>query len=494
MNKKKERAENDEFLLSNFMRKLIIRTVICVITSLLLLSLISNPLHPEDTHILDHGLGDHATVGNWIGLFGAYASRHLLLWFGFASYIGVSFIGICVINRMFNPKAKPANKIYVIGIATMIIGCSMLLGVFPNFLPSFASRLNISSIPGGVIGQRFCAPWTVGHAGGWLAYVVNPVGSMIIASGMMILGMIIVWRFDWHDKFIDWKKSFISRRKETASKKQSDKISKSRLRNERNYNTTIDSKSEKEMDSDPNHEQLVAGIPAEAEISETAADGLRNGLENNIKAKNSSYKYKLPTLDLLNKSPSSALSANPQEIETKKRILQDTLDSFSIDAEVGNTTSGPRVTLFEIKPAAGVKVERISSLANNIAMNLKAENLRILTPIPGKDTVGIEVPNRVSSTVALRDLLESSSWTKSSNILPLALGKTISGKAALLDLSKAPHLLIAGATGSGKSVCMNTIILSLLYRFSPDELKLIMVDPKVVEFSGFKLGITVIKM
>ncbi len=192
--------------------------------------------------------------------------------------------------------------------------------------------------------------------------------------------------------------------------------------------------------------------------------------------------YALPPIKLLSEADVADI---PKDIEQKKKVLQETLESFGIDAEVGDATCGPRVTLYEIKPAPGVKVEKISNLANNIAMNLKAESLRILTPIPGKGTVGIEAPNSVSSTVSLRSLFESSEWQNSRAQIPIALGKDISGKPVILDLSRAPHLMIAGATGSGKSVCINTLILSLLYRFKPDQCKMILVDPKVVEFSGY---------
>ena len=485
MIEKKEKKDNQEFLMSDFMKKLVIRTLISVITFLLLLSLISYPFHPEDSHILEQGLGNHATIGNWIGLFGAYASRRLLLWFGFAAYIGVFVMGICVINRVFNRKGKPANKIYIIGIVLIVIGSSMLMGVFPDLMSDFAIRLNIASIPGGVIGQRFCAPWTAGQAGGWLAYIVNPVGSMIISIAMIIVGVIIVWRFDWHDRAVDWKNAIMSRRKQSAATKQGSGSVKSRIKRKKKEDLATDSYSEDDFDPDQSQIRKMDENPVRENLAKAGSKNPKEGLANSLKPTNPAQEYKLPTLDLLNTSSSSSLSVKPQEIDAKKRVLQDTLDSFSIDAEVGNFTSGPRVTLFEIKPAAGVKVERISSLANNIAMNLKAENLRILTPIPGKDTVGIEVPNRLSATVSLRGLLDGKIWQKASESLPLALGTSISGKAALLDLSKAPHLLIAGATGSGKSVCMNTIILSLLYRFSPDDLKLIMVDPKVVEFSGY---------
>ncbi|MCJ8332557.1 MAG: DNA translocase FtsK, partial [Lentisphaeria bacterium] len=143
------------------------------------------------------------------------------------------------------------------------------------------------------------------------------------------------------------------------------------------------------------------------------------------------------------------------------------------------------VTMFEVKPAPGVKIEKIANLQNNIKMNLKAESLRILAPIPGKDTVGIEVPNTTSSAVSYKEMLQTPTWRNSDALIPICLGKDIQGKPQILDLAAAPHLLIAGQTGSGKSVCMNTLILSLLYKFRPDQLKMILVDPKKVEFKGY---------
>ena len=196
--------------------------------------------------------------------------------------------------------------------------------------------------------------------------------------------------------------------------------------------------------------------------------------------------YVLPGLDLLHESGSGEVCGDPEEVEQKKAILQETLDAFAIDAEVGNATSGPRVTLYEVIPSPGVKVERISRLSNNICMDLRATSVRILTPIPGRKSVGIEVPNAKASRVSVRNLMEGSTWKKAKAKIPLLIGRSISGEVVVLDLARAPHLLIAGATGSGKSVCINLLIMSLLYRFRPDELRLILVDPKVVEFRAYE--------
>jgi len=157
-----------------------------------------------------------------------------------------------------------------------------------------------------------------------------------------------------------------------------------------------------------------------------------------------------------------------------------------VDGQVSRIVVGPRVTRFEISLARGVKVEKITGLASNISMDMEAKSIRILAPITGMNTVGIEIPNKISSIVYIRSLLESAAWKENRKSIPIMLGRDIAGQVMITDLAKAPHLLIAGTTGSGKSVCMNTLIMSLLFRFSPEDLRLILVDPKVVELEMYR--------
>ncbi|MCM8542035.1 MAG: DNA translocase FtsK [Lentisphaeraceae bacterium] len=194
---------------------------------------------------------------------------------------------------------------------------------------------------------------------------------------------------------------------------------------------------------------------------------------------------KLPEINMLNPFPLKQ-QIDQEEIKHKMNLLQDTLDSFRIDAQVCGAEQGPRITRLEIRPAQGVNVDSISSLSKNIAMELAAESLRVLAPIPGKALVGVEIPNDNPEKVAFRELLESKEWQTTDAKIPLALGKNTSGDIRFLDLAKAPHLLIAGATGAGKSVCINTIIMSMIFRLSPEDLELILVDPKVVELTFYQ--------
>jgi len=193
--------------------------------------------------------------------------------------------------------------------------------------------------------------------------------------------------------------------------------------------------------------------------------------------------FKLPPLSFLANPPAKAVHVNESEIDQKIQDLLEKLRRFKIEGDVVRTYSGPVVTTFEFKPAPHVKVSRILTLQDDLAMALKAKTIRIQAPIPGKDVVGIEVPNQKIETIYLKEILESEIFKKSSSPLTIALGKDIVGNAFVTDLKKLPHLLIAGTTGSGKSVGINAMLLSLLYRNSPDTLRFLMIDPKMLEFS-----------
>lgn len=195
--------------------------------------------------------------------------------------------------------------------------------------------------------------------------------------------------------------------------------------------------------------------------------------------------FKLPPTDFLQHPPKKQNSVNEAELDDKIRDLIDKLSHFNIEGDVVRTYAGPVVSTFEFKPAANIKVSKILGLQDDLAMALKAQTIRIQAPIPGKDVVGIEIPNKTVETIYLRDIFESKLFQEASSPLTLVLGKDIVGNPFITDLKKLPHLLIAGTTGSGKSVGINAMILSLLYKNSPDQLRLLMIDPKMLEFSVY---------
>ena len=174
------------------------------------------------------------------------------------------------------------------------------------------------------------------------------------------------------------------------------------------------------------------------------------------------------------------------ELRDNAELLVDTLHSFGVEAKITDISRGPTVTRYELKPAAGVRISKITNLADDIALNLAATHVRIEAPIPGKAAVGIEIPNTIKNAVSMRELIDSDEFNSQKSILSAALGKDIAGKTIFCDVEKMPHLLIAGTTGSGKSVCMNSIIVSILYRAKPDQVKFLMIDPKKVEFSKYE--------
>ena len=192
----------------------------------------------------------------------------------------------------------------------------------------------------------------------------------------------------------------------------------------------------------------------------------------------------LPPIDLLAAPPAQA-DAGVDELDRLGQVLIDTLGTFRVEGRIVGRTTGPVVTQFEVAPAPGVKVGRIAALADDLALAMRAQSIRIVAPIPGKAAVGVEVPNPTARMVTLRELIDSQEWDRSRGMLPVALGRDLEGKPIIADLAKMPHLLIAGATGSGKSVCINTIITSLVYRYTPRELRMLMIDPKMVELSAY---------
>ncbi len=195
--------------------------------------------------------------------------------------------------------------------------------------------------------------------------------------------------------------------------------------------------------------------------------------------------YEFPPVDLLKQAKHSSKDYSSKELKEIAIKLQKTLASFGVDAKVTNVTRGPTVTRYELQPNIGVKVSKILNLSDDIALNLAAKSIRIEAPIPGKSAVGIEVPNRTTDMVTMREVIESDNFKNASSKVSFTLGKTIDGESYVADISKMPHMLISGSTGSGKSVCINSIIMSILYKATPNEVKLILIDPKVVELGVY---------
>ena len=257
----------------------------------------------------------------------------------------------------------------------------------------------------------------------------------------------------------------------------------------------IEENTEDDTESDAEEEEVPPFQPEKAQRQpsknpKSSEAEIQNGIvsiQHEISQKDAAEKkeYRFPPLNLLKRGSGKSQGDTDAHLRKTAQKLQEVLHNFGVNVTVTNVSCGPTVTRYELQPEMGVKVSKIVGLADDIKLNLATPDIRIEAPIPGKAAVGIEVPNKENSTVMLRDLLQSEEFQKAKSRLSFAVGKDIAGKTVVTDIAKMPHLLIAGATGSGKSVCINTLIVSILYKAKPEEVKLIMIDPKVVELSVY---------
>ncbi len=473
-----------------------------ILTLLILFALFSH--NATDFAVISGG--SSGLVKNWIGNVGAYTACTLLQFFGLAIYPLMFIFIICSFRPLI--KIPTRRKKYFTALLIMSLGMIILFAISPQTFVEKTAELGIgstdrpaSALSGGVVGQFLAAPAAPEYQihAGIIRRLISTVGTLIIALGLLLFGAIIIWLADWQAVL---SHLLTEAGKNRESREKTPKIPESmpsEVKPEprpvpvvaKPVPTRFTPEPEPVFEPKPvpaTKPSVITPSPAPAKISSNLAGEelpkatLEQGEDAQLQ-RNAS-EYVIPPITMLSKGVETS-SASDESIEMAKEVLQHTLESFNVDGEVTNIVSGPRVTRYEISLAPGVKVEKVASIANNIAMELEAKSIRILAPIPGRNAVGVEAPNAKASSVFLRNVMETPEWRNTSAEIPIVLGKNVAGKPIILDLAKAPHLLIAGATGSGKSVCMNTLIMSLLLHFRPEELKLIMVDPKVVEFETY---------
>ncbi|WP_086248909.1 FtsK/SpoIIIE family DNA translocase [Campylobacter vicugnae] len=419
-------------------------------------------------------------VGSYGGVLGWYNVRL----FGYASYF-YPFILLYPVYNLYKSYTKFSLKV-----AGNIIGSLMLFYSFLLFCSMF------EPMAGGVVG---------GFSSEALRSVIGSAGTFIFI--LMIFFIACGLTFD--DRLdVMVKKAFVVKSKiEPEAKPKAKEVEPTKFEQSKSKPQILDSNDDvasleinletsknENLENEPNilNDELNINEPKEPKSTSSGAIILSEVAENKEllnqieKGKVEKPKdFKLPSLDFLKDPPKRSKSINEAEIDQKIADLLDKLKRFKIDGDVVRTYSGPVVTTFEFKPAAHVKVSKILTLQDDLAMALKAQTIRIQAPIPGKDVVGIEIPNKNIETIYLKEILESDIYKNAKSELTLALGKDIVGDPFITDLKKLPHLLIAGTTGSGKSVGINAMVLSLLYRNSPKTLRLIMIDPKMLEFSMY---------
>ncbi len=490
---------------------------------------------PADAAYLTGGVD--ASPANWIGPLGAWFGYWCFMLFGLATYVLVALTLLRCLRACLPGRGRPL--LFLAGELMVIFGAVLLFALSPYPFAYWTDKLGIgrSGLPelalsGGVIGQVLAAPRCAAYGleeGILRGRLIGAIGTLVFGWALVLGGLIVIYFSDWH-RFL--REHVVVAREPlpdtplpepestpaapapasgagTSLSDISAKIAAlfpARRKPEAPLPGPVEQPELPVVDSAPEIPPAPAASPAPepsapvsapeplrpipARESASAAPVRENTVSARVEEKGrpaaaKSAEYILPPVSMLSRG-SDAAGEDAAAIVRSKEILQRTLDSFKVPGCVTGYISGPRITRYEISLDEGVSVKKVESIADNIAMNLSAKSVRVLAPIPGRNVVGVEVPNSRPEAVFMRAVMESEAWTNGKAAIPIVLGKDVAGKPVILDLAKAPHLLIAGSTGSGKSVCMNTLITSLLFKFSPDELRLVMVDPKIVEFEDYR--------
>jgi S-DNA-T family DNA segregation ATPase FtsK/SpoIIIE len=463
---------------------------------LLLLALVSfDPNDVPSWVFFNKIVPSNAHISNFIGIVGVLTAGLLYFLLGAAAYLlAVLLLGFGA-GKMFFPKVRFADRI---GWVVLFLLCgASLLHLQPWFFQNWKDVFHVEG-PGGWFGK-----WIGGKAFG---NAMGEVGSAIVLTVLYLASLILVTGF--HPiRFVKQCAKHISdgiaaRRARRRAKLDQEALFAENQREIEKGARKLEKKIRRRPEPEPEPDAPVSAEPApilpEPKIIDASVPPPRpKPTLDELKARKKKAEkptlspglqgvhvenYELPELDLLDgMDPADHVATDPAELKATQDIILDTLAQFSISASPGDITKGPTITRYELYPAKGVRVDRITALERDIARATRAERINILAPIPGKDTVGIEIANAKKVKVTLRELFESDSWINSKARLPLALGKDVYGNTIIADLAGMPHCLVAGTTGSGKSVCINAIIASLLFRFTPEELRFIMIDPKVVE-------------
>lgn len=414
-------------------------------------------------------------VRNFAGLFGVYVGAALYMVMGISSYVIPLLILSWAVARLFGVTPQKIHfKIF--GTFFLILASSSLFSIFGRGDNSFRFGL------GGIVGLVFSDFLIkyLGKGGAFLVIGVLFLLSLLLATEFLLLPF-LARLFNNFRKVSEDMKERASERREPARFTVKRPAIKIMPQNHPSIRASGSGQTPQVQKVEPPVKKPVINIaPAAAPSRPSTLEAAA------AKDRVTPGGYTIPGLDLLDAPPPVEARKIEEDFEGTARILEETLRDFDIESKVVEINKGPVITRYELEPAPGVKIHRITALSDNIALSMKAQSVRIVAPVPGKGTVGVEVPNSSSSLVYLREVLDSKEYRNfKSKYLKLALGKDIAGTPVIADLGTMPHLLVAGATGSGKTVCLNTIIMSMLFNSSPEELKFIMIDPKRVELAVF---------
>lgn len=463
----------------------IVGILLVTLAVLIFLSLWSFSLHdvgwsglPESDTVAERG-----SPQNLVGLVGAYIAKGLI-WLVGSAALAIPFVILVYGIRVFQTERKSLTTI--LGSVLLILGLSTLVWLH--------HPVSVQVLEDGITSGVYA-----GHAGAWTAGKLEPLfgrwGSTILLGALLLVSLLLVTSFSLSagvgriptgvGKMGQWIRLPAWQWPAWWKDRSQPKANKP-LKINREWRKQRPAFAFLKEDAPEEEPPLEQDAPAPAEIDFPARSGFHTVSRPDVGRPEPVRKvakgYHLPDpVALLEAPPASNTQQTDQILESQSQILTATLQNFGIAGKVTEVHPGPVITMYEFAPGPGIKVARIVTLAHDLAMALKAPSVRIVVPLPGKSTVGIEVPNPDKETVALREILTSETYTRSRSKLTLALGKDIFGRPCVADLKTMPHLLVAGATGSGKSVGLNSMLLSLLFSAHPDEVKLLLIDPKVLE-------------
>jgi len=412
---------------------------------------------------------------NFIRTFGAYLAGLLLFLFGWSSYIIPLFILLLGLG-LFQHEKPNLRLARILGIAVLLLSVSSLIGIMgwsvqepvgfsrSGFLGFMLSKLTVSYF---------------GKLGGNIIFITLIILSLALVTEHLISTLLLGMINRANSTLRSLRSLF--KKKELGVRISSRPVIKA-VKEKQEKEPRIAGIKIKPVMEDISLSQPRIKLKPQGEIKpQPLVSEPKIRTETPIKVSD----YNLPSLDLLESPPPFEARQIKEDLAANARILEETLEDFGISVKVTDIERGPVITRYELEPAPGVKLNRIVTLSDDIALAMKAQSVRIIAPIPGKGRVGVEVPNTQSSFVYLKEVLASDEFKKAESILTLALGKDITGKPIVANLNDMPHLLIAGTTGSGKTVCVNSLILALLFKAAPHELKFVMIDPKMVELASF---------
>ena len=450
------------------------------IASLILLVLaLASFLSLVSYHPLDPSINSFTTqpekIENLLGIVGSYLADILLQFLGLGAFLlplFLIFFGLSVVRK----ETKPWRYNRAIGSLAMVLCISAFSHLLDNSF-SFMSKLPYQVPAGGLIGKGFADLFR---------RYLNLPGAYLLVFLFLVVSIMVTTNVSLFDFLAFLKRAFIFSldQAKTLRDKLSEKIAvfrekrKSRDSAVKEKEKQLSAKLEKIKKSPPPH------------IVETVKPAPEKKPKPPPKQEEFSFakkkSYTLPSADLLDPPPKEKRGVDRESLIMQSKLLEKKLLDFNVEGKVVEVRPGPVVTMFEFEPASGVKVSKILNLSDDLSLALRATSIRIAAPVPGKAVVGIEIPNNLRETVLFQELITSDEYRKSENKLPLALGRDIAGNPLIIDLAKMPHLLVAGATGSGKSVAVNAMICSVLFKAHPSQVRLILVDPKMLELSDYE--------